>query len=123
MASRKQNESEKAKRSGRSAAGRPSKALRFPVPLPTWADEIAQEAKLKPAPSKTKPKTDAKTDTKKPCPQAWQKGSRWHGLCAGKGSRRAKPDRRALDISLEKAEELERVTKERKKAQKKKGKK
>ena len=74
MASRKQNESEK-----QSGLGEAPQATFEGAPLSgsiaDWADEIAQEAKLKPAPSKTKPKTDAKTDTKKPAPKRGKKAA------------------------------------------------
>ena len=80
--------------------------------ISSWAEEIAQSAEAKPAKSKAaepaKPKRTRKTKSDDKDVTARQKAAGGQNPVAG------------LDISLEKAEELERVTKERKKAQKKK---
>ncbi|PLW79132.1 excinuclease ABC subunit UvrB [Cohaesibacter celericrescens] len=74
-----------------------------------WAEEIAQSAEIKPPPSQEKPKSRRKKATAKAPEKASARDRTAGGLNPVAG----------LDMSLEKAEELERVTKERKKAQKK----
>ena len=109
MASRKQEEAEK-----QGGLGEAPQASFEGVPLSDsiadWADEIAQAARLDPKPKDSAKKPAAKRTRKsKDTPvSAREKAAGGMNPIAG------------LDISLEKAEELERVTRERKKAQKKK---
>ena len=114
-ASNKDNERSKDRQTN-SGLGEAPQAPLDGVPLSgsvaDWAKEIAQSADTKPAPAKTASKASAKP--KRSRKTADSKASARERAAGGLNPVAG------LDISLEKAEELERVTKERKKNQKKK---
>ena len=117
MASKKQEEADK-----QSGLGEAPQASFEGAPLSDsiadWADEIAQAANLD---AKPKPAPKPKSASKKPAAKRSKKVDDQKASARDRAAGGLNPVA-GLDISLEKAEELERVTKECKKAQKKKGK-